>query len=87
MSLAFILTPVSIALEVIICGMGIYAGYFLKKSYGYMFAVTFLIFAIFDWFGYLGISTDILSVLNIIAVLASFVGMYFIIREMLTKKA
>ena len=85
MSLAFILTPVSIALEVIICGMGIYAGYFMKKTFGYLFAVTFLIFAIFDWFGSIGISTDILSVLNIIAVLASFVGMYLIVRENLTK--
>ncbi|WP_321504374.1 hypothetical protein [uncultured Methanoregula sp.] len=85
MSLAFILTPVAIALELVIGGLGIYAGYTLKKTCGYPFAVTFLIFALFDYFGSRGVSTEILSVLNIIAVLASLVGMYLLVRENLTK--
>jgi hypothetical protein len=81
MSLAPVLTPITIALELAICCMGVYAGYARKKAYGYLFAATFLIFALFDYFGSIGVSMDLLSVLNIIAVLASLAGMYLVIRE------
>lgn len=81
MSLAYILTPVAIALELVIFCMGVYAGYARKKTYGYLFGATFLIFAVFDYLGSLGVSTDMLSALNIVAILSSFAGIYLVIRE------
>lgn len=76
-----ILTPLAIAIEIVIVIMGIYAGYFRKKTFGYFFAFTFMVYAAFDYMGAMGVSADILSVLNIIAILAAFAGMYLVIKE------
>ncbi|MFA4877185.1 MAG: hypothetical protein WC586_07195 [Methanoregula sp.] len=81
MTYSAILTPVAMVLELIICCMGVYAGYSRKKTYGYLFAVTFLVFAAFDYLGSIGVSTDVLSVLNIIAVLSALAGMYLVLQE------
>lgn len=75
------LTPVAMLLELVICVLGLYAGYTLKKTCGYLFAVTFLLFALFDYFGQIGLDADILALVNIIAVLAALGGMYLVIRE------
>lgn len=79
MSYAMILTPVAMILEVVIFGMGLYAGYCRKVKAGYLFALTFLIFAIFDFFGTLGFSTDFLAAINILAVLLASGGMYLLL--------
>jgi uncharacterized membrane protein YdcZ (DUF606 family) len=68
-------------LELVICVLGLYAGYSKKKTYGYLFAVTFLMFALFDYFGQIGVEADTLAFLNIIAVLAALGGMYLVIQE------
>ena len=81
MTYSAILTPLAIAIEIVIVIMGIYAGYFRKKTFGYFFAFTFMVYAAFDYMGAMGVSADILSVLNIIAILAAFAGMYLIIKE------
>jgi hypothetical protein len=81
MELSSVITPVAILLELIIFVAGVYAGYVLKKNWGYLFGFTFLVFAFYDYFGTLGISADILSLLNIIAILAALAGMYQIIKE------
>lgn len=81
MAISFVLTPVAIVLELAVFLMGVYAGYTLKKRYGYLFGFTFFVFSLFDYFSSLGISADILAVLNIIAILAAIGGMYFVIKE------
>ena len=75
------LTPLAVLLELVICVLGIYAGYTKKKTFGYLFAVTFLLFALFDYLGQMGLDADTLSMVNIIAVLAALVGMYLVIQE------
>lgn len=86
MSYAMILTPVAMILEVVIFGMGLYAGYCRKVKAGYFFALTFLIFALFDFFGMLGISTDVLAGINILAVLLASGGMYLLLEASSGKK-
>jgi len=81
MALSAIITPIAMLLELVICVMGLYAGYAKKKTCGYLFAVTFLLFALFDYLGQTGIGADTLAVLNIVAVLAALGGMYLIVQE------
>jgi hypothetical protein len=81
MEISSVITPIAIILELVIFIMGLHLGYILKKTYGYLFAFTFLVFALFDYFGTLGIPANILSVLNIIAILSALAGIYQIIKE------
>jgi len=81
MALSSVITPVAMLLELVICVLGLYAGYALKKTSGYLFALAFLLFALFDLIGTLGISADIPAVVNVIAVLAALIGMYLIVQE------
>ena len=81
MALSPLLTPVAVLLELVICVLGISAGYAKKKTYGYLFALTFLLFALYDWLGQAGIADDILSIVNLVAVLAALVGMYLVLQE------
>ncbi|MFA4860844.1 hypothetical protein [Methanoregula sp.] len=81
MTYSAILTPFAIILELVVFILGVYAGYCRKKPYAYLFAVTFLIFAAFDYLGSIGVSTDIIAILNIVAVLAALAGMYLVVRE------
>jgi len=81
MALSAVITPVAMLLEVIICAMGVYAGYALKKTFGYLFAVTFLLFALFDYLNSVGLSADTLAILNLIAILAGLSAMYIILQE------
>jgi hypothetical protein len=81
MALSAVITPVAILLELVICVMGIYAGYARKITFGYLFAVTFLLFALFDYLGQIGIEADTLAILNILAVLAALIGMYMVVQE------
>ena len=81
MALSALVTPFTVLLELVIGVLGIYAGYAKKKMYGYLFAVTFLLFALFDYLGQTGLDADTLSMVNIIAVLAALIGMYLVIQE------
>jgi len=81
MSFSALVTPFAVLLELVIGVLGIYAGYAKKKTYGYLFAVTFLLFALFDYLGQIGLDDETLSVVNIIAVLAALIGMYMVIQE------
>ena len=81
MAVSPLLTPVAVILELAICILGIYAGYARNKMYGYLFAVTFLLFAAYDGLGQIGIADDILSILNLVAILAALVGMYLALQE------
>ncbi len=81
MALSTVITPLAMLLELVICAMGVYAGYGLKKTYGYLFALTFLLFALFDYLNSMGISADTLAILNLIAILAALAGMYLVIRD------
>jgi uncharacterized membrane protein len=51
MAFSSFLTPLAVLLELVIGVLGIYAGYAKKKTFGYLFAVTFLLFALFDYLG------------------------------------
>jgi expansin (peptidoglycan-binding protein) len=81
MALSTVITPVAMILELVICVMGLYAGYALKKTFGYLFAVTFLLFALFDYLGSTGVSADTLAILNLAAILAALAGMYLVIQD------
>jgi hypothetical protein len=81
MGFSFVITPVAIILELIVFIMGGYAGCVLKKRYGYLFGFTFFVFALFDFFGAQGISADVLSILNIVAIISALGGMYLIVKE------
>lgn len=81
MAFSSFLTPLAVLIELIVCVLGIYAGYAKKKIFGYLFALTFLLFALFDYLGQTGLDPDTLSLVNIIAVLAALVGMYLVLQE------
>jgi uncharacterized membrane protein YjgN (DUF898 family) len=81
MALSALVTPFTVLLELVIGVLGIYAGYAKKKMYGYLFAVTFLLFALFDYLGQIGMDDDTLAIVNIIAVLAALIGIYMVIQE------
>ena len=49
MEISSVITPIAIILELVIFIMGLHLGYILKKTYGYLFAFTFLVFALFDY--------------------------------------
>jgi hypothetical protein len=81
MVLSAVITPVAMLLELVVCAMGLFAGYARKKTFGYLFAVTFFLFAVFDYLGSIGVSADTLAVLNVIAILAALTGMYLVLQE------
>ena len=81
MGLSAVLTSGAMLLELIICAFGIYLGYAKKKMFGYLFAVTFLLFALFDYLGQAGMSADALAIVNLVAVLAALCGMYLVFQE------
>jgi hypothetical protein len=81
MAIAPVSTPLAVVIELLIFVIGIYAGYIRKKASGYLFAVTFLLFAIFDTAGSLGYSEDTLAVINIVAVFFGLGGMYLLARS------
>ena len=81
MALSPVLTPVAVLLELVVCILGLYAGYAKKKTCGYFFAITFLLFAAYDFLGQAGLSDETLAIVNIIAVLAGLGGMYFVLQE------
>jgi len=86
MAIAPILTPFAMLLELVIFGMGVYAGYVQKRNYGYFFGFTFLVFALFDYFGSTGVTADTLAILNIIAILSALGGIYLVIAEKSERK-
>ena len=73
------ITPVVMLMEIAIAFMGIYAGYTLKKTYAYLFGLSFLVFAVYDYLDLTGMSSGRLSVVNLVAVLAAVIGMYLVI--------
>ena len=81
MALSTVITPVAMLLELVIGVLGLYAGYSLKKTYGYLFAATFLLFALFDYLGQAGLNADSLAIVNLVAVLAALAGMYLVLQN------
>jgi len=81
MIIADILTPISIVIEFLIVLVGCYAGMVLKKPAGYLFAVTFLLFGMYDFFYIIGISPDIIAIINLIAVLGALGGISLFARR------
>ncbi len=82
MTISTVITQVAMLLELVVCAMGLYAGYAKKKTFGYLFAVAFLLFALFDYIGtYTSVTAGPRSVVNVIAVLAALAGMYLIVKD------
>jgi hypothetical protein len=81
MALSLFVTPAAMLLELVICVLGLYAGYARKKAYGYLFAVTFLLFALFDYLGQAGLNANSLAIVNLVAVLAALAGMYLVLQD------
>jgi hypothetical protein len=82
MILTDLLTPLAIIIEFLVTIVGLYCGAVLKRPAGYFFAVTFLIFGVYDYLFMFGVGQDLLAFLNFIAVLSALGGIIF-----LTKKA
>jgi presenilin-like A22 family membrane protease len=81
MVLSDILMPVSIIIEFIIVIIGCYAGVVKKRLAGYLFAVTFLLFGLYDYLTIISIGPDLMAVVNIIAVLAALGGISLIAKK------
>jgi len=81
MALSLVVTPVAMLLELVIGVLGLYVGYTKKKAYGYLFAVTFLLFALFDYLGQAGLNADSLAMVNLVAILAALAGMYLVLQD------
>ncbi|HIJ06480.1 hypothetical protein [Methanocalculus sp.] len=81
MALAEMLTPVSIAIQLIIVILGCYAGYRLKIEAGYLFALAFLLFAVYDITSMMGYGDDMLSIINILASLSALGGIYLLVKQ------
>ena len=81
MILTDILTPLAIVIEFLITIGGLYCGAVLKRPAGYFFAVTFLIFGLYDYLFMFGVGQDPLAVLNFIALLSAFGGIVFLSKK------
>lgn len=81
MTLAEILTPISIVIEFMIFIIGCYVGTVQKKPAGFLFAGTFMIFALYDFFNIIGFSQDMLAILNIIAVMVALGGIALLAQK------
>jgi hypothetical protein len=81
MILTDLLNPLAIVIEYLIAIGGLYVGAVLKKPAGYCFAVTFLIFGLYDFFVLFGVNQDILALLNIIAVIAGLYGIVLLAKK------
>lgn len=81
MALAEMLDPVSIVIELIIAIIGCYAGFKLKIKAGYLFALTFLLFAVFDILTIMGYPADTLAIINIISSLSALAGICLLVKE------
>ena len=81
MALSAVITPVALLLELVICVLGLYLGFAKKKAYGYLFAGTFLLFALFDYLGQAGLDADSLAIVNLVAVFAALAGMYLVLQD------
>ena len=79
--LADTLTPIAIVLEFVIFIIGCYAGAFMKKQAGYLFALAFLLFGLYDIFAMMRLGPDLNSVINIIAILAALGGIIIYVRK------
>ncbi|MCQ1537459.1 hypothetical protein FTO68_00410 [Methanocalculus taiwanensis] len=80
MALAEMLTPVSIAIQLIIVILGCYAGFKMKIQAGFLFALTFLLFAVYDMTSMMGYGDDTLAIINIIASLSALGGIYLLVK-------
>lgn len=81
MALSPVIIPTAMLLELGVFVFGMYIGYVKKKTYGYLFAVTFLLFALFDYLGQAGLGADTLAIVNLVAVLAALAGMYLVLQD------
>lgn len=76
-----ILTPLSIVIEFLVTIVGLYCGAVLKRPAGYFFAVTFLIFGLYDYLFMFGVGPDLLSFINFIALLSALGGIIFLTKK------
>ena len=81
MILTDLLNPLAIIIEYLIVIGGLYVGAVLKKPTGYCFAVTFLIFGLYDFLVMFGIGQDLLAVANIIAVISALYGIVLMAKK------
>lgn len=81
MPLAGILNPISILIQLIIVIIGCYAGYRLKIEAGYLFALAFLLYLVYDVVHILGDGAEMLSIINILASLSALGGIYLLVKQ------
>jgi hypothetical protein len=80
MDLSLYLQPVSITIEVIICGIGLGIGMMKKKIFGWLIALTFAIYVVYDIsaFSGEGLSSSTSSVIFLIASISMLVAVWLL---------
>jgi hypothetical protein len=80
MDLALYLQPVSIAIEVIICGIGLGIAILKKKVFGWLIALTFAIYVVYDIsaFSWGGLSANTSSFIFLIASISMLLAMWIL---------
>jgi hypothetical protein len=81
MILTDLLSPLAIVIEYLVAIGGLYCGAVLKRPSGYFFAVTFLIFGLYDFLFMFGVGQDLLAVINFVAVLSALGGIIFLSKK------
>jgi hypothetical protein len=80
MDLSLYLQPVSITIEVIICGIGLGIGMMKKKVFGWLIALTFAIYVVYDIsaFSGEGLSSSTSSIIFLIASISMLVAVWLL---------
>jgi uncharacterized oligopeptide transporter (OPT) family protein len=80
MDLSLYLQPVSITIEVIICGIALGIGILKKKVFGWLIALTFAIYVVYDIsaFSGEGLSSSTSSVIFLIASISMLVAVWLL---------
>jgi hypothetical protein len=80
MALDGILTPLGIFIELVVAALGFFLGGVRKKMYGYPIAIAFLLFAGFDVGSLMGLSSDLLAALNILAIVSALIAVWLLVK-------
>jgi hypothetical protein len=86
MDLALYLQPVSIAIEVAICGIGLGIGIMTKRTSGWLIALTFAIYVAYDISAFTGtgLSANASSVIFLIASISMLIAVWILFsRELI----
>jgi uncharacterized membrane protein len=80
MSIPEMLTPIAMLVEVLVVVLGFYLGYKCKKRSGYLLAIAFLLFALYDYLESAGLSEDAMAVINLVAATSALGAVFLMVK-------